>query len=112
MRWSRRSEVVCRCFGLSAKHEVDRSDQAQPSPDEIKPEWLAHIEDCEWNENKKRDDFLQDFQLAQAELRIPDAICGHLEEIFEKRNTPACEGSDIPLLCRSDSEGVHTKRMS
>src|SRR5262245_44598223 len=59
---------------LSTKNEINRSAQAAAGPQVIQPDRLLHVENGKRNEDGQRDDLLQDLQLPQAHLRMPDAI--------------------------------------
>lgn len=50
---------------------------------------LAKIHPGKYDEDAKRDDFLDDFELIGGEFAVADAVGGHLKAIFGKRNQPA-----------------------
>ena len=54
----------------SAKHEVDRSKQAQPRPEEVQVHRLPHVQDGEGHEHGQRDHLLRDFQLRQRDAQL------------------------------------------
>src|SRR5882672_11667261 len=66
---------------LAPEHEEYRAAHAQGRPQIVEPHRFLHIEGSKRDEDAQRDDFLQDLELAQLQLRMTDAVRGHLEQI-------------------------------
>jgi len=61
----------------------------------VPAQFFAEIGDGKNGENRKRDDFLNGFELSGAELVGADAIGRHLKTVFEESDAPAGE-DDFP----------------
>src|SRR5438552_15386869 len=73
---------------LAPEHEEHRPAHAQRCPQIIEPHRFLHIEGGKRHEHAQRDDFLQDLELAELELRVTDTVRRHLEQILEQRYPP------------------------
>ena len=73
---------------MRAKHEVDGSEYAQRRPEKIESQWLPHVQHHEWNEDRERDDFLQDLQLKTAEVDVTPAIRRHRQAVLDQGDAP------------------------
>jgi hypothetical protein len=49
---------------------------------------LPHVDNCERDKYRERDDFLQNLELRTRERAEADAIGGHLPQVLEQRDTP------------------------
>ena len=78
------------------EHEIDRAAEAEGGPEVVEPEGLFHVEEGERDEDHKGDHFLHDLELAELELRVADAVGGHLQQVFEQGDAPARERGDEP----------------
>src|SRR5262245_54174532 len=98
MRGLRTSSVApCRAASI-VEHEINGPAQAERCPQEVELQGLLHIEQGERHEDGERDGLLEDLELAQLELRIADAVRGHLQEILEESDTPTGERRHNPGL--------------
>ena len=73
------------------KNEEYAQDQACCSSRVIPLQFFAEIGDGEHREHRQCNHFLNGFELRGIEFVGADAICRHLETIFEKRDTPTGE---------------------
>jgi len=72
---------------LFENHKYCADDQSKAG--EVIPlQLLVEIEDRENGKHRKRDDFLNGFQLRHAEFVGADAVGGNLEAVFEERDHP------------------------
>ena len=81
-----------------AEDEIDGGDHAEAGPKEVGFDFLFHIEDGEGHENQQGDDFLEDFQVGDAEGGVADTVSGDLDQVFEEGDAPANNGGDEPGL--------------
>src|SRR5216110_1740611 len=81
---------------LVSEHEEYRPAEAQARPEVIEPHRFLHIEGGKRHEHAERDDFLKNLELAELELRMPDAVRRHLKQILEQRDPPAHQRGDDP----------------
>ena len=84
---------------LFAEDEEDGAAEAEPGPDEVEAEFLAHVDQGERHEDGQRDDFLHDLQLGERERMRPgvaDAVRGDLKEVFEEGYSPADDRGQPP----------------
>src|SRR6266513_2853131 len=94
-RSSSRSRSTLRIM-LTPEHEEHRATHTQRRPQIIEPHRFLHIEGRKRHEHAQRDDFLQNLELAQLQLRVTDAVRRHLEQILEQREPPARKRRDDP----------------
>lgn len=55
----------------------------------IPAEMFVKIKNGKYGKYAQRDDLLRHFQLRDGKIAAADAVGGHLQAIFKKRNTPA-----------------------
>jgi hypothetical protein len=70
------------------KDEKDREADTRETSGIIPPEFFAQIGHGEYGEHRKRDDFLDCFELSRAEFERADAIGWDLKAVFEKGDAP------------------------
>jgi hypothetical protein len=79
-----------------AEHEVDGAHHADRGPEEVELQRLVHVQQCERNENRQRDDLLHDLELPEREHRVADPVGRDLQQVFEQRDAPARQRGDPP----------------
>ena len=73
-----------------------RAQQTYPGPKIVPFERFVHVEPGERREDRECDDFLHDLELGKAHLRMPEAVGGNLEQVFEAGDAPAEQRGDVP----------------
>ena len=81
---------------LSPKDEIDRTDETESGPEVVERQRLAHIQDRERREDRKRYRLLQDLKLRKRQRRVADPVRRDLEKIFEQGNSPAQYRGEVP----------------
>ena len=71
------------------EHEIDRTDQAEPRPEEVQLHRLLHVEHRKRDEHNQRDRFLQHLQLGELEGLESDAVRGALAEGIRRTRSPS-----------------------
>jgi hypothetical protein len=79
------------------EYEENRSGQTASGPEIIPIETCAHVKDSKWDEDRQRDDFLQNLQLRQVELAIADPVGRHLEQVFKECDPPTDSHGNQPM---------------
>ena len=86
---------------LLSEDEEDGATEAERRPDEVKTEFLPHVNQGERHEDGERDDLLHDLQLGERERVRPgvaDAVRRHLQQVLKECYPPADDGGDPPGL--------------
>jgi len=71
-----------------SKNKVDGAHHANARPQIIPFERLVHIHERKWHKHDQRDDFLQNLELRQIELREANAVGRHLKAVFYQGDAP------------------------
>ena len=83
---------------LPPKDKVHRAQQAQAGPQVIELERLFHVEHGKRYKHRQGQHFLQNFELAQVQLLVANAVGRHLQQVFKQRNAPTDQGGNKPGL--------------
>src|SRR6266550_7577368 len=98
-RWRRENGgAVLDLDPLASEHKEHRPAHAERGPEVIQAHRFLHIEGGKRHEHAERDDFLKNLELAELELRMTDAVRGHLEQILEQGDPPAHQCRNDPGL--------------
>ena len=83
---------------MLAKHEVDRSQQAQAGPQVVPCQFFFEIPDGKRDEDRQGNDLLQNLELPDTHYLMPDPVRGNLQQVLEQGDTSAQQSRHDPRL--------------
>lgn len=83
---------------LGPENKVDCTQHAQAGPEVVPFQRLMHVHDGKRDKHDQCNDFLQDFELSQIELRETDAVGRDLKTVFNEGDAPAGDNGNPEWL--------------